>query len=193
VDTEVRRAVLAVSNRWVPLPAGTSGDPNTIDVFWLACLLEQAGQIRLPATLPAKPIGIAIVELVETAFIKGLIRNVPATSLADQAVALSGRLQEAQLLDGLPLTNLVVALSTWHGCICMAKDLRKVAVGGMVYTPEIRTAGYQFLKETWEAAEKRGNPWVRYGVSLAKEFERQRGNTVTDEWVPKESPYWSGD
>jgi hypothetical protein len=40
-----------------------------------------------------------------------------------------------------------------------------------------------------------GNPWVRYGVSLARLMEKGRKGddfdyVVHENWIPKDSPYW---
>ena len=49
---------------------------------------------------------------------------------------------------------------------------------------------YEGLREQWEAEQKRGNHWTRYGVALAERFEERRRNELVEDWVPKDSPYW---
>lgn len=166
-------------------------DPNTIDLLDLAARLRNEHALKYPVDLPPKTSGVAIVEAVDGTFIDGLIRYLSPDQVANNAARLSSRLHGQGLLDFAPLTRIAVALSVWHGCLCMAKCLRSVTSDGTSYTAEMRTGGYLFLKATWESEEKLGDPWVRYGVTLACDFETQRGNAVVDDWVPKDSPYWS--
>ena len=80
----------------------------------------------------------------------------------------------------------------------MAKLLRDAFVipgGEADYTTEQRVKGYAWLQKCWAMEVGRGNPWVRYGVSLARLFEKTRKGdkfeeVVVEEWVPPESPYW---
>jgi hypothetical protein len=104
----------------------------------------------------------------------------------------------ATLLDGEPTQRYVCALYTWHGCINMAKLLRSTYVisgGEADYTRDQRIKGYAWLEECCSKETTRGNAWVRYGVSLARLFEKNRKgdkfkDAIVEDWVPQESPYW---
>jgi hypothetical protein len=188
-DLDIAAAVIAASRQWFKLDPNVSGDPNTIDLLWLAYGFEEQVRFKYPKKLPPKETGIEIVESVEV-FIKGLIRDLPRAELAERSIALNQRLSGSALLSYEPITNLAIAFCVWTGCIGMAKCLRVETSDHTVYTTAMRVSGYEDLVRTWEADEQKGNPWVRYGVSLARELERRRGNAVVDDWVPKSSPYW---
>jgi hypothetical protein len=69
----------------------------------------------------------------------------------------------------------VVSLYTWHGCINMSKLLRETYVtrnGEAPYTIEMRLKGYNQLQRWWSNEDNEGNPWIRYGVSLARLLEK---------------------
>ena len=188
----VEHALLrAASGPWLPIPTRIIGvDPNTADVYTLAIALEAFG-FRYPPNLPDKATGLAIVNAVEWFVDAKLIRVVPAKPLAERMRDLSTRLSRIADLGAVPaLSRLALAFCTWHGCINMAKSLRAATATGMVYTDDVRTREYEDLKTTWTDEALRGNPWVRYGVSLARSLELSRGNVPNDESVPKDSPYW---
>ena len=188
----VEHALLrAASGPWLPIPPGVIGvDPNTADVYTLAIALEDFG-VRYPPNLPDKSVGLAIVNAVEWFIDAKLIRVVPANLLAERMRGLGTRLSRTADLGDVPtLARLALAFCTWHGCINMAKSLRAATATGMVYTDDVRTREYEDLKTTWTDEARRGNPWVRYGVSLARSLELSRGNVPNDDNVPKDSPYW---
>lgn len=182
-----------VSNAYDTFPVlQGGGDPNTIDVLWVAKSLHESLTDSLDTTEITAEASVELVELVESEFIDGLIRNLSKETLLERANNLANAIDEATLLD-LPSEQAVaIALSLWHGCVCMAKSMRNVDSQGTTYTREIRERGYASLKETWEYAERAGNPWVKRGVTIANLFETNRGNTVVDDWVPQNSPYREG-
>ncbi len=92
----------------------------------------------------------------------------------------------------------MVSLYAWHGCIHMGKVLRctyNTPEGQALYTPPMRREGYEHVKADWMREEARGNPWIRYGVSLTRLMEQGRKKEnfdfeVHENWIPDESPYW---
>lgn len=188
----LKQAVAESAQRW-PQLAGP-GDPNTTDVYWLARELHDRLRIKLPTELPEKETGVEIVESVEHDLICGsLIRQCQPQVLSERSRRVVETIDEQNLLAFRPVENFVAALYTWHGCINMAKCLRKTYVvrgGEAPYSNHIRQQGYDYLARCWRVEDARGNPWVRYGVSVARLLEHKRGNVVVDNWVPKESPYW---
>lgn len=188
----IGQVVMELSQRWPALTG--AGDPNTIDVYWLGRELHQRLFLRLPTTLPDKETGVRIVELVEQCLISGsLIRQCSAQNLAQRSEKLLEGIVSQRLLSCGLGESLAIALYVWHGCINMAKCLRKTFVvpgGEASYTTQLRKQGYDQLRACWQAEDARGNPWVRYAVSLARLLEQKRGNVVVDDWVPNDSPYW---
>lgn len=188
----IEQVIMELAQGWPELTR--AGDPNTIDVYWLSHELHQRLSLRLPTTLPDKEIGIRIVELVEQHLISGsLIRRCSAQNLAQRSENLLEAIIGQQLLPCGLAESLAVALYAWHGCINMAKCLRKTYVvpgGEAPYKTPLRKQGYAQLQACWQAEDARGNPWVRYGVSLARLLEQKRGNVVLEDWVPDGSPHW---
>lgn len=175
-------------------PSELGGDPNLVDVSYLAkAVLQNAGS-ALPQTITAREVGLRLVEIVEGEFIRGgLIRTCGPRDLGKRAACVAEKVQADVGLGYDRNTSFVVSLFTWHGCISMAKLLRGTYVtpqGVEQYTEADRLAGYQMLKSEWEGAEAEGNPWVRYGVSLASLLATKRGDLIVENWVPSDSPYW---
>jgi len=185
-----REAILAAARSWPP----AAGDTNLVDVAHHAGQILTTSGIVLPTELPDKERGVAIVEAVDQIFVRGdLIRTLPPDEIAHRAEQLAQRLRENHLLDYDPLVTYLVALLVWHGCLNMAKSLRPTYVtpeGLVPYTRPQREAAYAFIKPHWQQAEAGGNPWVKYGVSLARTLETRRENRIIDDWVPRDSPYW---
>jgi hypothetical protein len=171
-----------------------TGDPNTVDVYWHAGEVVRFLGLQVPTELPQKEIGIALVECVENNFIScSLIRQCSPQSLAERGLELVEVIRNQRLLPMGAQESYIVALYTWHGCINMAKLLRRTYVipdGEAPYTPEMRLYGYNQLQRAWRNEDARDNPWVRYGVSLARLLEKKRGNPLIENWVPSDSPYW---
>lgn len=191
IDTTLKNAIeqaAAESWRFVCNP---DEDPNTIDVYDHAGKVLSRLHLCLPTDLPSKKIGIEVVELVDNKIVEGKrIRKRKPPEFAERGERILNQIQEQKLLPFSPSENYVVALYMWHGCINMAKSVRPtyVTIGGEEpYTIEQRQGGYNFIKECWQYEENRGNPWIRYGVSLARSF---RSREKVDDWVPKDSPYW---
>ena len=190
MDETTQETIKLTVKLWRQVKKGE--DPNTIDVYDCAGRGLKALNLQIPTELPEKEIGVEVVELVNEKFVKGsLIRKCTPQELAERGYQLVNHIQAQKLLSFGPSESYVVALYIWHGCICMAKNLRKnYVVGGgreAPYTIEQRQQGYNSIQKCWQEEENRGNPWVRYGVSLARLFEK--GEKV-DDWIPKDSPYW---
>lgn len=190
--SSLQTAIKIVARSWTQLDE--SGDPNTVDAYWHAGKIVKLLRIQLPTELPHKDIGVALVECVENSFIAGsLIRQCSPQSLVEKGLILVEVIQNQRLLSFGIKESYAVALYTWHGCINMAKLLRRAYFtpgGEELYTVEMRLRGYNQLQECCYNEEVRGNPWVRYGISLAKLLEKKRGNPVVENWVPKDSHYW---
>ena len=191
-------AVRIAATTWAPIVGG--GDPNTIDVYQHARTVEELMKLDVPATLPPKQRGVAVVELVERLFVSGsLIRNHLPDVLVQRAGALADEIGRAVLLEHSSPHNFICALYAWHGCINMAKLVRRTFVipgGEAEYTIAERLRGYALLEQCWSAEDSRANPWVRYGVSLARSLEEGRQQDefparVVENWVPAGSPYWA--
>jgi len=194
----LQRAVEFAGTNW---PASAGGDTNLVDVYWIAHTIRRMLGMTLPVRLPSKAAGVRAFECVE----ENLLRDVPRnrvlrdTPMADLA-ARNAHLADA-LTGTLPFSkhqNLAVSLYAWHGCIHMGKLLRctyRVPGGEALYSPGMRRDGYAHIKELWEQEEAQGNPWVRFGVSLARPMEQCRKKEnfeyeVHESWIPKGSPYW---
>lgn len=190
-----------MAGRW-PQRSGL-WDYNLEDVYWLAQEIEKIFSVTLAKKLPSEQVGVDLFESVEKHLVADppqnrCLQGIPAAEVGRRAQALLIVIERDGLLSGSPAQNLVVALYTWHGCINMAKVLRKDYVtptGLQPYTPEMRRDGYQKNQACWNREEGRGNPWVRYGVSLARPMEQNRKKEkfpteVIENWVPADSPYW---
>jgi hypothetical protein len=190
--SSLQLAIKMAADTWPQLY--DSGDPNTIDVYWHTREVVRLLGLQVPIEPPQKEIGLALVECVENNFISGsLIRQCSPQSLAERGLKLVEVIRNQILLFIGTHDSYAVALYTWHGCINMAKLLRRTYVipnGEAPYTPEMRWRGYNQLQRTWHIEDTRGNPWIRYGVSLARLLEKKRGNPLVENWVPRDSPYW---
>jgi len=175
-------------------PRTSGGDPNTIDVLVYARIVVEIASVELPLDLPEKEAGRRIVEVVEKEFISSdLIRQRSLTELARRSRRVIDELEKESFLSFGGVAALVAALFTWHGCVCMAKSLRPTHVtltGESPYSLELRKQGYAMIEEQWRKAELQGNLWIRYGVSVARRFALARGDSIFEDWVPKDSPYW---
>jgi hypothetical protein len=168
-------------------------DPNMKDVHYLAGRVSRALNLQLPTELPGKEIGVEVVELVEKELIKGsLIRECTSQKLVERREQLVNSIHERKLLPFRPSESFVVALYIWHGCLCMVKNTRQTYVVGIgkevPYSVEDRQKGYDQIQQCWLEEDNRGNPWIRYGVSLARLF--RKGEKKVEDWIPKDSPYW---
>ena len=169
-------------------------------VYWLAEKIREVLGVALPTELPAKDAGVLAFECVETNLLRDphnrVLRNTPVADVAQRIVNLAGALKG--MLRFSDDQDLVVSLYAWHGCIHMGKLLRcvyNIPGGQALYTPPMRREGYARIREEWTRDEAQGNPWVRYGVSLARPMEQGRKKQnfdfeVHENWVPKDSPYW---
>ena len=199
MDTEMKICLeQAVGEAAATWPSVGEGDPNTIDVYWHACRVQERLALELPDALPTKERGVSLVELVEKHFVGGLIRYLAPDVLVQRALTLVVAIEQLFLVDGGRDQSYVCSLFAWHGCVNMAMLLRRTFVtadGEAEYTMERRVEGYAWLEHFWSEKETRGNRWVSYGVSLARPFEMNRKKenftqTVVEDWVPPNSPYW---
>lgn len=185
-------AIVTVTQPWPKLAC--SGDPNTVDIYWLANRLTQLLGLQLPSAVPSKEMGVEVVELVESEFIRGtLVREVSFSVLAQRGRKLVDAVQARNLLPFPESEILVVSLYIWHGCVLMAKCLRKTyltRLGERPYTLEQRQRDYNALLRDLRTEEGKGNLWVHFGVKLAGLLETGRRNPIIDDWVPRDSPYW---
>lgn len=197
MDARLECAVREAAGAWDRLDG--PGDPNTIDLYRHARQVEDLLRVEVPQVLPSKEHGVALVELVEQHLVSAvLLRALAPHVVAERAGMLVDAIARAGLLGGGATQSYVCALYAWHGCINMAKLLRRTYVspdGEASYTWDQRVRGYAWIQGCWSEEVARGNPWVRYGVSLARLFEKSRkGNkfneAVFEDWVPQDSPYW---
>jgi hypothetical protein len=193
---EIRNLVEKAAGHWPEC----GGDTNLFDVYWLAQRLREDVGLTVPTQSLSKDRGVEAFECVESHVLRdlpgrGLLREAPLSDVAARILSL----QEA-LRSILPFSddeNVMVAFYIWQGCVHMANLLRKsyvVAGGEDPYTPELRRAGYDHIRECWESESQHGNPWVRYGVSLARLMEQGRKkekfkDQIVEDWVPNDSPY----
>lgn len=156
---------------------------------------------RMCLTALSVPLLRKALEQVETNLLRDpqnrVLRYVPVAQVVQRVVNLADILKET-----LPFSadeNLVVSMYTWHGCMYMAKLLRRVhnvpGGGQDSYTLKMRQEGYAHIQQQWVQSEEEGNVWVRYGVSLARPMEQGRKKQnfdleVHENWIPKDSPYW---
>lgn len=196
-----RQAIEKTASFWLPEPTAVrivgQGDANTFDVWWLMRHFIQLLELDLPTNLPPKEVGIKIALCADENFIEGIIRFLTTEKLVQRADNLIRELDVEELLPNLnKKTQFAIALSIWYGCICMSKLLRQEDAGNNEISNEVREFEYERLKGEWEFEQSRGNPWVRYGVTLAKDFEIPRATRENrafyDEWVvgvDPNSPY----
>lgn len=195
--SKLRKAVETAANSWPPFP---DGDSNLVDIYWFAEKLREALGAILPTELPPKNVGVLAFECVETNLLRDpqnrVLRNTPVADIALRIENLANAIKG--MLPFSDDQNLVVSLYAWHGCICMAKLLRcvyNIPGGQALYTPQMRRDEYARIRAEWTQNEAQGNPWVRYGVSLARPMEQGRKKQdfdfeVHENWIPKDSPYW---
>jgi len=194
----LQQAVESTGRSWPQLYS--RGDPNTIDIFWHARKVANVLRVQLPVELPKKELGVSVVEKVERYFVSGgtLVRQVPAADLSEKALRLVDSVRNERLLLLAEHESYIAALYSWHGCINMAKLLRAKFVvpgGEESYAVDDRIQGYELLRRQWCEEDIKGNPWVRYGVSLARLLEKNRkgeqfSQKIIEDWVPQDSPYW---
>ena len=186
------------ASSWLPLIGGDI-DFNTFDLYWHSGQVVRLSGVQIPQEALRSEVGVDLVELVEKVYFPppdgATFREYSLDILVSKGNFLVGKIRDLRLLSFEDMQNYVVSLYTWHGCIYMAKLLRKThrtTEGEAVYTDEMRLGGYKQLQVWWEDEDRRSNPWVRYGVSIARRFQQARTNTTpVDEWVPGDSPYWN--
>jgi len=192
-EEQLKKMIEEIAGKWPQLKG--AGDPNTQDHLYLACKIVENLKLKLPTTLSDIETGMLLIDVMSKNFSMGLIRDVPPNDLAIRGIALSKEIQKQNLLPYTPIENFVISLFTYHGYFCMSKTTRRfynTPFGHKEYTDEIRKNGYASLKEDWEKAEARRNPWVRYGVTITKSFieKYHKKEDIVTNWIPKDSPYW---
>ncbi len=190
---------MAVSAAAVSWPPATTGNPNQVDILVLAKRLQSALSVTLPNQLTSPHDGVRLVEFVEQQVVAGtLIRGQVPAVLGKRVARLAELITANQLELGSMQATVVAALYLWHGCTVTAsllQDTFAAKQGNRPYSPEQRVEGYAALRQTWTQEESRGNPWIRYGVGLARIMEQEHqgqdfARTIHEDWIPKDSPYW---
>lgn len=186
---KVEAGIKAATQNWQD-PNLANGDTNTIDVLWCADNLYP----KIDGFIDTKSLNsdklLALVNLVEGHFINSLIRNLIPEDLMARAKNLAQKIEENNLLKLQPVESVAIALYLWHGCLCMAKNTRVEDSQGTQYNLVMRNRDYIKLRNEWESAERMQNPWIKRGVSVAKLFSEGRKDSIVNDWVPKDSPYW---
>jgi hypothetical protein len=140
---------------------------------------------------------VLIVEIVEKHLIANtILRHVEPEELGSRAETLIRSLHARSLMRGRGFADMyVAALYAWHGCVPMAKLMRRMYVtanGEVPYTQQQRLREHALILSSASSGERRG-AWIRFEMSIAKLFEKNRGkqdDEIDDSWVPQESPYW---
>jgi hypothetical protein len=161
--------------------------------------------VGLRAEHPPALRGVAAIETIERLLLhdksmmdQALIRLLPVAELLRRSNAVAAAIVRVLPTFASEAQAFVSFLYAWHGCLNMAKACRRTyrtQYGEVEYSLVDRQASYAALSRDSLAEEARGNTWVRYGVTLARPFERGRGlgtfaQRVADWWVPRDSPYW---
>lgn len=123
MDERFRDVVATASSRWLVVGPG---DPNTVDLWWVARGIEHQLSATLPTNLPDVGLGVALIdECVERRLICGLIRSMDREEL----VTRSWDTVECARAKGFALPSALLTLAAllhaWTGCIGMAKALRR--------------------------------------------------------------------
>lgn len=186
---KVEAGIKTASQSWQD-PNLANGDTNTIDILWCADNLYAKSDNLLHANILLTPEKLlALVNLVETYFINGLIRDLTPEDLTTRAKNLAQKIKEDSILELQPVEAVMIALYLWHGCLCMAKSTRVQDSHGNQYNLAMRNRDYAKLKNEWESAERMQNPWIKRGVGIAKMFSESRNNQIINDWIPRDSPY----
>jgi hypothetical protein len=170
-------------------------DPNINDIFWHAKTVQSRLDLTMPDSLPSKSEGMALVESVERNFFRKFrfLRDLNGSQLVILARELLANIRNEALVNYFPSATYCAALFSWHGCIGMAKTTRPVYMtqrGVAPFTLQQRLDGYSYMEKCWTSELSIGNPWTKYGVTLARSFSLNRGDSMIDDWVDLGSPYW---
>lgn len=189
---------------WQEIRGNGSGEPNLHDFRLMALILRLHYVDEMLQDTPTYGTGLKIVEYIEDNIFKDtseyaiyhVVRNLPLGDFSKRMKDSARALQLEGYLHGGVAQVLSAAFYTWYGCISMAKLTRPEGSDRVQYTTEMRFDGYDYIKSEWEEAEKIGNPWIKFGASLAKRLEEKRkkndpNKVIVDDWIPKDSPYWS--
>lgn len=196
VDLEgLRSAVVRSAGHWNLL--FDEGDPNILDAYFHARGIEGSLGEEPPSDLPSGANGVLIVEKVEKHLIaSSILRHVQPEELGSRAEILIRSLHARSLMRGRGFADMYVgALYAWHGCVPMAKLVRRTyvtAAGEVPYTRQQRLNEHELILSSTSSGERRG-AWIRFGMSIARLFEKNRGkrdDEIDDSWVPQDSPYW---
>ena len=192
ISSEFQEIVNNITAEWPQIQG--NGDPNTIDIYFLGEKIYQFLNIKLPKIDLDKKYGIEIVELVESNLIKGkLIRQTISSEIIDYLSSLIEDLKDKIYFKDInDNEKLLISLFMWHGCINMSKLLRTTHVtfsGEQNYDNTLRMNGYNYLGEYLQLNNDLSY-WIKYGAKLAKSFSLNRGNSIIEDWIPKDSFYW---
>lgn len=153
-------------------------DANLVDIPFLGRLLIEG--MEHPTALPTIPPSLETVQRIEDFVSGAAIRSLPRPTLYERYLVAS---------NDSPLW-FADAAELWLGCIGMAKLTRVSYVGASGTTPYslgLRLRGYRWLRRQVNSLKSHRIVW---GMTLAQELSRSRGNEVVNDWVPPASPYW---
>lgn len=194
-EEQLKKIIEEIAIAWPQL--NPTNDPNTHDHWYLACKIVENLELKLPTTLPDIETGIILIDAVGKYFSYGSIRKVSPQELAKRGITLLTNIRNQKLLPYKPIENFVISLLVYHGYFCMSKITRRVyntPYGNKDYTDEMRKELYASHQKLWKTEEdERGNPWVRYGVTITKTFDEKnrKKEDIINNWIPRDSPYWN--
>lgn len=188
---------------WNEIRWNSPEEPNLRDFRLMAQTLRLHYVDEMLTDLPDCEIGLKIVEYIEDNIFKDaptyeiyhVVRNLTLEDFSKRLRETAKHLQLKRYLYGGVTKTLSAAFYAWYGCLSMAKLTRVGGSDGVLYTPEMRLAEYNYIKNEMDDAKKYGNPWIKFGVRIAKLLEQKRkkanpNKIIIDGWVPKDSPYW---
>lgn len=190
---------------WQAIRSQSDQEPNIRD-FWIISetIRLKYAKDEMLQNVPNCDTGLKIVEYIENNIFKDppgreiyhIVRNLTVDEFSMRMGQIAKYLQFEGYLNGGILKVLSVSFYTWFGCLCMAKSTRVIDSIGTVYNDRLRQREYNWLKNMWEDADKNGNPWIKFGVTVAKCLEEKRKKSnpakiIVDNWISKDSPYWS--
>lgn len=188
---------------WNEIREDIPGEPNIHDFRLMAQVLRLHYLDEMLQDLPNCEIGLNIVDYIEDNIFKDAatykidhkIRKLSREDFFGRMKQAARDLQFKGYLHGGVAKILSAAFYTWYSCLRMAKLTRTEDILGIQYTNEMRYSDYEDLRNEWEDAVKFGNPWIKFGVKIAKLLEEKRKKAnpkkiIVDDWVPPNSPYW---
>lgn len=191
----------ALKHCWEEIKSSGPDDEVNLFDFQLIAQIIRLNYIqeKMLQNIPGCKIGLNIVEYIEDNTFKDVpahvIRNLTLDEFSDRMKTTAKVLQTKGYLSGGIFKTISVAFYVWYGCLSMAKLTRVMGSDGVLYTDQIRQERYSRLEQIWKEAEREENPWIRFGVTLAKCLEEKRKKAdptkvIVDDWIDKSSPYW---